>query len=70
MTNWEPSLNMMPDTIWLLEAERCVDSESLCNSLKKQISVRGHYCERYIACLSVKQMVGFKFDRANRDCQA
>lgn len=37
---------------------------------KKQISVRGHYCERYIACLSGKQKDGFKFDKANRDCQA
>lgn len=70
MTNCESSLDMVPDTVWLLEAERRIDSESLCNSSKKQILVRGHYCERYIACLSGKQKAGFKFDSANRECQA
>lgn len=60
---------LLPDTIGLLEADQCIDCEYLCNSLWKQVSVRGHYCERYIACLSGKQKTDFKFDRANRDWQ-
>lgn len=47
---WESILDMLPDTIWLLETEQCLDPESLCNLLKKQISVSGHCGERYIAC--------------------
>jgi len=61
-------MDMLPDTIWLLEAERCIDSESFCNSLKKtNIGQRTQLWK--IHSLLAWQREAW-FDRANRDHQA